>query len=329
MKKVIALLLVLVLGLGMVGCGKTEETSSSYDKETLKVAALKGPTALGMLKMMEDQENGETPDNYEFELAGAADEILGRIIQGEIDIAAVPVNVASVLYNKTEGKVQILAVNTLGVLYVLEKGETIQSPKDLEGKTIYTTGQGSTPEYVLRYILTENNIDPDKDVTIVFKSEAAEVAAAFQSGEATVAMLPQPFVTSVLAQNEGLRVALDVTEEWAQVGDGSDLTQGCVVVQKAYAEAHPDVIARFLEAYAASVEYVNSNTDAAGELAEKFGIIAKAALAAKAIPACNIVLLTANDMKTAAGGFLKVLSEANPQAVGGKLPGDDFYYGVN
>ena len=328
MKKVIALLLVLVLGLAVVGCGKKEESNSSYDKETVKVAALKGPTALGMLKMMEDQENGETPDNYEFELAGSADEILGRIIQGEIDIAAVPVNVASVLYNKTEGKVQLLAVNTLGVLYVLEKGDTIESPKDLKGQTIYTTGQGSTPEYVLRYILTENNIDPDNDVTIVYKSEASEVAAAFQSGEATIAMLPQPFVTSVMAQNEGLRVALDITEEWAQVGDGSDLTQGCVVVQKAYAEAHPDVIERFLEAYEASVDYVNSNTEEAGGLAEKFGIIAKAALAAKAIPACNIVLLTGDEMRTAAGGFLKVLSEANAQAVGGKLPGDDFYYGV-
>lgn len=328
MKKVIALLLVLVLGLAVVGCGKKEESNSSYDKETVKVAALKGPTALGMLKMMEDQENGETPDNYEFELAGSADEILGRIIQGEIDIAAVPVNVASVLYNKTEGKVQLLAVNTLGVLYVLEKGDTIESPKDLKGQTIYTTGQGSTPEYVLRYILTENNIDPDNDVTIVYKSEASEVAAAFQSGEATIAMLPQPFVTSVMAQNEGLRVALDITEEWAQVGDGSDLTQGCVVVQKAYAEAHPDVIERFLEAYEASVDYVNSNTEEAGGLAEKFGIIAKAALAAKAIPACNIVLLTGDEMRTAAGGFLKVLSEANAQAVGGKLPGDDFYYGM-
>ena len=328
MKKVIALLLVLVLGLAVVGCGKKEESNSSYDKETVKVAALKGPTALGMLKMMEDQENGETPDNYEFELAGSADEILGRIIQGEIDIAAVPVNVASVLYNKTEGKVQLLAVNTLGVLYVLEKGDTIESPKDLKGQTIYTTGQGSTPEYVLRYILTENNIDPDNDVTIVYKSEASEVAAAFQSGEATIAMLPQPFVTSVMAQNEGLRVALDITEEWAQVGDGSDLTQGCVVVQKAYAEAHPDVIERFLEAYEASVDYVNSNTEEAGGLAEKFGIIAKAALAVKAIPACNIVLLTGDEMRTAAGGFLKVLSEANAQAVGGKLPGDDFYYGV-
>ena len=330
MKKVMALLLIFVLALSMVGCGNNaKEEESSYDKETISVAALKGPTALGMLKMMEDQEKGETPDNYEFELAGAADEILGRIIQGEIDIAAVPVNVASVLYNKTEGKVQLLAVNTLGVLYMLEDGETLTSMNDLKGQTIYTTGQGSTPEYVLRYILTQNNIDPDNDVTIEYKSEASEVAALIQKKEAKIAMLPQPFVTTVMAQNEGLRVVFDITEEWAQVGNGSELTQGCVVVQKAFAEEHPEAVERFLKAYQESVDYVNGNAEEAGTLAEKFGIIAKAAVAAKAIPNCNIVFLTGEQMKNAAGGFLSVLFEANPQAVGGNLPADDFYYGVN
>ena len=328
MKKVLSLVLAVLLVFSMVGCGKTEESDSSYEKETVTIAALKGPTALGMLKMMEDQENGVAPDNYEIELAGSADEILGRIIQGEIDIAAVPVNVGSVLYNKTEGKVQLLAINTLGVLYLLEKGDSIKSFKDLKGQTIYTVGQGSTPEYVLRYLLTENNIDPDNDVTIEFKSEASEVAALIQAGEATIAMLPQPFVTSVLAQNEGLRVALDITEEWAQVGTGSELTQGCVVIQKAFAEEHPDVVERFLKEYQESVDYTNNQLEEAGALAEKYGIIAKAAVAVKAIPACNIVLLTGADMKTAASGFLEVMYNANPQSVGGKLPLDDFYYGV-
>lgn len=359
MKKVVAWLMMAVMMVSLAACGSQEqqessapessvqtessqeesseesseassEAEASVEKEDVKIAALKGPTALGMLKMMADAEAGEAPDNYEFTLAGSPDEILGSIIQGEFDIAAVPTNVASILYNKTQGTVQLGALNALGVLYCLENGDTIQSVADLKGKTIYSLGKGSTPEYALNFLLRENGLDPEKDVEVIYKTESTEVASLLQSGEATVALLPQPFVTSVLAQNENIRVALDFTEEWTKIGDGSTLTMGCVVVQKKFAEEHPEALQRFMEAYAASVEFTNGadTIEQAAQYAEQFGIL-KAAMAVKAIPECNIVFKEGAEMKQITEGFLQVMYEADPASVGGALPDDAFYYNAD
>lgn len=306
----------------------SEAEEETYEKVDVKIAALKGPTALGMLSMMKDAEADAAPDNYEFTLAGSPDEILGNIIKGEFDIAAVPTNVAAVLYNKTEGQVQIGSLNTLGVLYCVEIGDTVNSVEDLKGQTVYSLGKGSTPEFALNYILRQNGVDPENDLTIEYKSEASEVAALMANGEGTIAMLPQPFVTSLLAQNPDVRVALDITEEWDKVGEGSNITMGCVVIQKAFIEENPEAVERFLEAYEASVAFTNGEDTiaTAAQYAEEFGIIAKAAVAQKAIPECNIVFVEGAEMKTIAEGFLQVLFEADPAAVGGAVPAADFYY---
>lgn len=305
----------------------SSEDTDSAEKVDVQIAALNGPTALGMLKMMHDAEEGDTPDNYEFTIAGSADEILGNIIQGEFDIAAVPTNVAATLYNKTEGDVQLAALNTLGVLYCVEIGDSVHSISDLAGKTVYNLGKGSTPEYALNYLLRENGLDPDTDLTVEYKSEASEVASLMANGEGSIAILPQPFVTSLLSQNENVRVALDLTEEWDKVGNGSTLTMGSIVVQKKFAEEQPEALARFMEAYAASVEFTNGSDtlETAAQYAEDFDILKKA-VAVKAIPECNIVFKTGDEMKTIAGGFLEVLYNADPSSVGGALPDDAFYY---
>lgn len=349
MKKVVTWLLLAAMMVSLAACGKkaqesggqnepsvednnkkddADKTPDVTEKEDVKIAALKGPTALGMLKMIHDSEEGNTPDNYEFTLAGSADEILGSIIQGQFDIAAVPTNVAAILYNKTQGAVQLAALNTLGVLYVVETGDSVNSISDLAGKTIYSLGKGSTPEYALKYLLTKNGLDPEKDVTVEYKSEATEVAALMANGEASIALLPQPFVTSLKLQNENVRVALNVTEEWNKVGEGSTLTMGCIVVQKKFAEEHPEALKRFMEAYEASVEFTNGadTLETAAQYAEDFGIIPKKAVAAKAIPECNIVFKAGDEMKTIAGGFLQVMYDADPSSVGGTLPDDAFYY---
>ena len=317
MRKVVALLLCVALVGGMLaGCGGKE-------KAELNVVAMTGPTGIGMVKLMSDSEAGETDVNYTFELVGAADEITGKIVNGDVDIAAVPCNLASVLYNKTEGAISVLAVNTKGVLYILEKGgESIQSVADLAGKTIVSTGKGTTPEYTLNYLLTSNGLDPENDVTIEYKSEATEVVAALKQGLCDVAMLPQPMVTAAMAQVEGLRVALDVTEEWANIqGEGgTDLITGCVIVR------NEDAVDTFLKEYKASIEYVNANVVDAAQLVADYGIIANAAIAEKAIPACNIVFMGGEDMKANMEGYLGVLAQANPKAVGGALPDAAFYY---
>ena len=289
----------------------------------LRIAGLKGPTTMGLVNLM----NSADGANYEFTMYGAADEIVPLLVKGELDAAAVPANLAATLYQKTEGAVEVACVNTLGVLYILENGETIQSVADLKGQTIVTTGKGTTPEYVLRYVLSQNGIDPDADVTIEYCSEATEALSQVQAGMASIAMLPQPFVTSALSQVEGLRVALDMNEEWEAVA-GSQLVTGVLVARKDAVEADPAAFEAFLDGYAASVEAANTDLEGTAALCEQYGIVAKAALAQKALPACNIVFETGDQMKTDLVNYFQVLFDADPASVGGALPADDFYYGA-
>lgn len=350
MTKALSLFLaVLMLALPLAGCSSTvssavtseessqadsqpesslpeESSEEEVEKADVNIVGLKGPTALGMLQIMENNEAGQANNNYNFTLVGAPDEITSKLINGEVDIAAVPTNLASVLYNKTEGGVKLLALNTLGVLYIVTKNEEVASIADLKGKTIYATGEGSTPQYALEYILAQNGLDPQTDVNIVYKAEHSEILPLMISGEATVALLPQPFVTQALSKDDQIKVALDMTEEWNQcVTDGSQLTMGCVVARAEFVEENKEAVDRFLEEYAASVEFVNGNVEEAAALSGKFDVIAEA-VAVKAIPECNIVFWEGEEMKKAAEGFLTVLYNANPKSVGGKLPDEGLYY---
>lgn len=291
--------------------------------EGLRVAGLKGPTTMGLVNLMESEEGA----NYTFSMYGAADEIVPLLVKGELDAAAVPANLAATLYQKTQGQVEVACVNTLGVLYIVENGDTVQSVADLKGQTIVTTGKGTTPEYVLRYVLSQNGLDPDADVNIVYCSEATEALSQVQAGQATIAMLPQPFVTSALSQVEGLRVALDMNEEWQKVA-GSQLVTGVLVVRKDAVEADPEAFEEFLNGYAASVEAANTDLEGTASLCETYGIVAKAALAQKALPECNIVFERGEQMKTDLVNYFQVLFDADPSSVGGAMPADDFYYGV-
>lgn len=304
----------------------SENTAASG--EAMSIAGLQGPTTMGMVKLMKDQESMESP-LYSVTMYGAADEIVPLLTKGELDAAAIPANLAATLYQKTEGKIQVAAVNTLGVLYVVTTGDEVASVADLAGKTIYSTGKGTTPEYVLNYILTENGIDPAKDVTIEYKSEATEVLATLQSaGEGAVAVLPQPYVTAAQAQVEGLTVALDLTEEWNKIDPDSQLITGVLAVRSDYAQQHPEELEVFLADYRSSIEWVTANTADAAQLVAEYGIVAKAPLAEKALPACNITYMDGADMKQALSGYLDVLYQQDAASVGGALPGDDFYYGV-
>ena len=342
MKKLIALVLSLALAASaLAGCSGSDsssgassvapDSSSSASSSTpvepidIRIAGLKGPTSMGMVKLMEDAENGEAANNYTFTIAGSADEVTPKLIQGDYDIAAVPANLASVLYNNTEGAVKLLAINTLGVIYIVEKGDSVQSLADLAGKTIYATGKGSTPEYALNYILSENGLDPATDVTVEWKTEPTEVVQVLAQSDSAVAMLPQPYVTVAQTQVEGLRVAVDLNQAWSDLDNGSLFLTGVLVVRSEFAEQHPEQLAAFLEEYQESTEWVNANVADAAQLVEKFDIVA-AAVAEKAIPYCNITYLAGDEMKTAMDGYLQVLYDQDPKSVGGALPGDDFYF---
>ncbi|MDF2942919.1 MAG: hypothetical protein K0S01_1777 [Herbinix sp.] len=303
-----------------------EEETATKEKTDIKIAALKGPTAIGMVKVMDDAEAGATANNYNFTIAGAADEISTGLIKGDFDVAAIPCNLASVLYNKTEGKIKMAGINTLGVLYIVETGDTIKTVEDLKGKTIYSTGLGTTPQFTLNYLLTAYGIDPEKDVTIEYKTEATEVAAMLSKSTDAIAMLPQPYVTTVMMSNDKVHIALNVAEEWETVStDGSSVVTGVVVVRSEFLENNKEAFDAFMTEYTASAEFVNENIEEASALVEKFDIF-KAAPIKKAIPLCNITLIQGDEMKEKVSGYLAALYNQNPKSVGGKLPSDEFYY---
>ena len=333
MKKVISLVLAMVMCLSVfTACSSQGETEVKEPQTaTFRIAGMKGPTTMGMTKLMKDAEannaNAEYTGNvYNVTMFGTAQEINPLLIQDELDVAAVPANVAATLYNKTEGAVQVVAVNTLGVLYMVQKGDAVQSIADLKGKTIYTTGKGTTPEYTLRHILTENGINPDTDVTIEFKSEATEVGALLAAAEGDiVAMLPQPYVTAVQAQNADVTVCLDMTEEWGKISDQKLIT-GVLVARKEFIENNKEAFDVFVADYAASTEYVTANVEEAAAWVAEYGIVAKEPLAKKAIPQCNITCVTGEEMKALVNNYCTVLHAQNPASVGGAMPDDTFYY---
>jgi NitT/TauT family transport system substrate-binding protein len=356
MKKVISLLLAVVLAAALVACSAATSSSTSQEAtveseataestaseaasqeteatptlsidEPVRIAGLKGPTTMGLVNLLTLMENDNASMDYDLQLYGAADEIVPLLIKGELDMAAIPANLAATLYQKTDGGIQVMAVNTLGVLYVVEQGDTVQSLADLKGRTILSTGKGTTPEYVLRYLLTQNGIDPDTDVEIIYYSEASEVTAQMATMTDAIAVLPQPYVTAAGLQDETLRIALDLTEEWSKVCDTSLIT-GVTVVRTAYAEEHPDVVEAFLSDYKLSVTAANEDIDTTATRCEELGVVAKAAIAKKALPYCNIVWQVGDTMKKNVSAYLQVLYDADPTAVGGALPEDGFYFGA-
>lgn len=305
------------------------QQTEAYTKQDITVAALKGPTAIGMAQIMKNAKEGKAENNYTFRIAGTADEFTADLIKGDVQIAALPCNAAATLANKTNGKIQVMGINTLGVLYILDTGNSVQNIWDLKGRKIYATGKGTTPEYTLRYLLKSADIDPDVDVAIEFKSEPSEVAAIMASGDnEVIAMLPQPYVTTVVTQNTNtnVRIALDVTEEWEKLaGKDSTVVTGVVAVNAEFAKNNPQAVAKFMEEYRKSTDYVNSNIDGAAQIMEDEGIF-KAAIAKKAIPYCNITFITGKEMKTKITGYLSVLNSQNPASIGGAMPNDNFYY---
>lgn len=348
MKRVLSMLCVLALLTALVACGAAPaastpetvpetvpetapaavaETQESNEMITVRLGALTGPTAIGMTKLWNGGETSDPENHYQCTLAGSADGLTPLILQGEVDIASIPANLASVLYNKTEGGIQVIAVNVLGVLYLCEMGsEDIQSVTDLKGKTIYATGKGAAPEYFLRYILTQNGLDPDKDVTMEWKNEPAEVISHLSEG---VAMLPEPQVSAAAAKlGDGFRVALSVSDEWEKVDNGSLCTTAVTVVRSAFAQEHPEAVEAFLQDFRDSVDWVNSNAADAASRCVDNGILSIAApVLEKAIPKCNVTFITGSRMKEVLSGCLSALHDQNPKAVGGALPQDDFYYG--
>ncbi len=318
MKRIVAMITAAVM---LFSLAAFAACSKKQDDTEIRIAALKGPTGMGMVKLADKQNY----PNYTVSIEASPDALNPQIISGEVDVAAVPVNLASVLYNKLDGDISVLAVSTLGVLYVVEAGSEVNSVTDLAGKTVYATGQGATPEYILNYLLDKNGVAGSVEVNYV--GEHAALATMLANGSAEIGMLPEPNVTSTLAGNDNLRIALNLTEEWNKVCS-TELVQGVVIARKSFVNEHPEAIEQFLREYEKSSAFVNENIDEAAKLIVDAGILGNVEIAKKAIPNCNISFSKGEAMHKAVEGMLTVLFEANPKSIGGKLPDKDFYYGI-
>ncbi len=305
------------------GSADVTPTLEAYVPVDIKVGALMGPTGMGMSKLMDDAKKGSTANKYTFELFSAPTDITGLIINGELNIAAVPTNLAATLYNKTKGQVQLLALNTLGVLYILEKGNSVNSIKDLEGKKIYSSGQAATPQYALDYVLKANGINCE----VEYFATHAELATQALSGNADIILIPEPQVSTILSKNSEFRIAVDFNAVWDEATQNKALfSMGCLVVRKDFAQKNPNAVAKFLEEYSASVKYINENPEEGGKLVAENGIVASEAIAKKAIPNAKMVTISGEEMKTKTIPYLQILFDSDPTSIGGAMPGDDFYY---
>ena len=324
-KRLFLIITVLVMALSLVSC---TEKAPAYDAEKeISVMVLNGTTGFGAAKLIDDSKNGTAALNYKFSVESDASAVNAALINGSVDIAALPTNAAAVVYNKTQGGVKVAAVNTLGVLYVVENGDTVKSFSDLKGKTLYVPGQGSNPEYITAYLCEKNGLKVGEDITLDFTYNApADLRTAVASGKVELAVLPEPMVTIAKSANDKLNTALDLTAEWDKVAQKDSLMQGCIVVSKKFAEENPNELNKFLEEYSASVTFVNENPKEASEMIAEHGIFEKAAVAQKAIPGCNLCYISGDSMKKSLSTFFNIMFDADPKSVGGAVPFDDIYY---
>ena len=355
-RKLLALTLSLALTAGLAACStqapaedtappestapaaetQTPAAETAVPYQTVHLGLLSGPTGMGAAKMLADNDEayaqveagtyeGGTLLRYEVTLGSdPANDIVPRLTNGELDIAAIPTNLAATLYNRTDGGIKLLALNTLGVLHILENGDTVNSLADLEGRTLYATGQGSNPEYVLNYLLEANGLDPAADVDIQWLA-SEELTARMASGDIDLCMLPVPAATTVMMQNSDVRDAIDLNDAWTESGAQGTFTMGCLVARTEWLEGNSELVPGILEEYAASIDYANSSPEEASALIEQYGIVPKAAVAQAAIPQANMVCVTGEDMKGIAD-YYQVLFDADPTSIGGAIPGEDFYY---
>lgn len=341
--------MILLLSLSLIACSnetlETEEVINEEESETeavesetseseeeiiepmtVRVAGLKGPTSMGMIQLFEEYKNPSEGVNFEYVSESAPDLLVGKLIKGELDFAAVPTNLASIIYNKTEGKYQLTNINTLNVLYVLTNGSDVDSIESLKGKTIHVSGKGATPDYMIRYLLSKNGLDPEKDVILDFSLDHASLAQAITAGDVEIAVLPQPFVTSVQLGNSDVKIGIDLLEAWEDVAGDALFAMGGLVVRTEFAKNNPDIVENFLSAYKDSVTFVNENPQEASLLVEKYGVLPKAKLAEVAIPKSNIVYMDALNNQPAIEEYYSILLDFNKASIGGQLPKDDFYY---
>ena len=335
--RLLSICLVMALLFSVTACSLFQKEDKPDEQNgqtpTINVYTLNGTTGFGMAKLMNDAKAGTTAEKYNFSVQTDASAVTSALLNGSADIAALPTNAAANIYNKSEGGVVVLAVNTLGCLYLLtNQNATVNTFADLQGKTVYVPAQN--PTFIFTYLCQQNGLEVGKDITIdsTTYAQPAALKDAVAAGLVEIAVLPEPMVTIAIntakSANNGTVItnAMDLTAEWNKVSAAGSLVQGCVVVRRAFLEQYPEAVENFLKEYKASIEYLSANIDSASQMIVDNGIFTNAGVAKKALPNCNVCFLDGAAMKAAMETYLGILNGIAPASIGGKLPAADFYY---
>lgn len=327
MKKVLAWLLIIACLCSATGCSSHDESGcvpTTAEIPTIHVITLQGPTGMGMAKLMRDTRDTMTPYRYVYTLASTPNEMVKLLKEGTYNIAAMPTPLAAQLYNQTNGGVQIAAINTLGTISLLEKGKNIENLTDLKNRTVYVSGQDSFPDFLLQYLLKQNGLDPQKDVAIKTVEHSRMLVAMAKSGEAEIVILPEPYTSDLIQQDQTLRIAIDLDAEWQKITH-QPTVQGCLVFMNDFYQNHSDVAQTFLKRYKASIDYTNQHPQEAAATMELMGVVPSATAAEEAIEVCNMHFIAGDEMKRLLQKNYEIWMSYNPDIIGGQMPADAFY----
>lgn len=302
----------------------SEATAALAEPLQLTVAGLKGPSSIGMLRMIESEPVFGEDVETEYQIVDEPQLMIARIMSGEADIAAVPINLAAVLYNKG-APYRLGAVTGDGLLHIVSSREDIGSVEDLKGKRIYCIAQGSTPEFVLRYVLEKSGIDPDTEVELDFSFDHVAIAPQLIAGKVDLAVLPEPFVSIVASKNPAVQPVIDLQQVWAELsGTGDTYPITATLVRNSLYREHPEALKAFFAAYRESIDWANANPAEAGGLAGKY-MEMPAPIIAKAMPRLNLRYQSPREARSRVEELYQVFHGFAPASVGGTIPGDEFY----
>ncbi|MDX9846980.1 MAG: MqnA/MqnD/SBP family protein [Tenuifilaceae bacterium] len=314
----IRFLLFLLISTIFLGCNQ-----GSKSKDYVTIATLKGPSAMGMIKLI-DSLNHTSDKRIRVEILNEPIQVRKMVIDGTADFAILPTTMAAILYNRGIDY-QLAAIPVWGTLYLFGTDTTITAWNMLRGKTINLMGKGMTPDVLFKHLLIENGINPDVDVRLDYRFPThIDLANAVAAGQAKLGVISEPLVSLVMERNSKIKAIFDLNAEWQKVMD-MPIAQTAFLVKGELANANKELVDRILKSYDYSTQWVNQNPDSAAHLIVKYDILPSVEVARKSIPRSNLYFSRVRSIRMEIESYLNVFYQMNPDIVGGRLPDENFY----